>query len=302
LKEKTSTVTNLGPAANYRVTVTDANGCTATATTAISEPTKLLFDDIRVDSVSCPRYSDGLINVIAKGGTVSNAKQYEYSIDGGVNFVSGSKFASLTAGDYNVVLRDNNGCVAARKVTVGSPEELFITAQLDKPGDTIKMGESMGLSFVPATQSGLIPWYVNIDWIPSVGLNCSDCASPKASPYVSTDFNVEVRYHKNCLAKSKVRLPVHAPLDFFVPSAFTPGTGTGINDVLYVYGNGIKKLKFVVVNRWGEKVFECDNISKGWDGMYKGELQSIGVYSFFAEVEYLNGDKKNKKGSVTLIR
>jgi hypothetical protein len=40
----------------------------------------------------------------------------------------------------------------------------------------------------------------------------------------------------------------------------------------------------------------------GWDGIYKNEPQPSGVYSFSAEVEYLNGEKRTKKGSITLIR
>ena len=102
--------------------------------------------------------------------------------------------------------------------------------------------------------------------------------------------------------KSKINVPVYDPLDFFVPSAFTPGNGDGLNDQLMVFGNGIKKSRLMIFNRWGEKVFESDHITKGWDGKFKGESQPSGVYSFHAEVEYLNGEKRTKKGSLTLIR
>ena len=287
---------------NYRVTVTDITGCTTSATAEILEPKKLEFQTIKVDSVSCPRYSDGAIDVSIQGGTITAQKQYEFSIDGGSTYVSGNKFTNLTAKNYNVIVRDNNNCVAARLVTVGSPEELFVTAFKDNTIDTIKMGEQTRIDFTPATQSGIIPAYQNILWSPSNGLSCTDCKSPNASPYITTIYDLDVRYHKNCIAKSTIKVPVHLPVDFFVPSAFTPANGDYLNDTLLVYGVGIKKVLFMVFNRWGEKVFESHHLSMGWDGKFKGDMQTAGVYTFRAEVEYLNGEKRTKQGSVTLIR
>ena len=287
---------------NYRVTVTDITGCTTSATAEILEPKKLEFQTIKVDSVSCPRYSDGAIDVSIQGGTITAQKQYEFSIDGGSTYVSGNKFINLTAKNYNVIVRDNNNCVAARLVTVGSPEELFVTAFKDSIIDTIKMGEQTRIDFTPATQSGIIPAYQNILWSPSNGLSCTDCKSPNASPYISTIYDLDVRYHKNCIAKSTIKVPVHLPVDFFVPSAFTPANGDGLNDTLRVYGVGIKKVLLMIFNRWGEKVFESDHLSMGWDGKFKGDMQTAGVFTFRAEVEYLNGEKRTKQGSVTLIR
>lgn len=300
----TNVAKNLKPSPasiDYRVTVTDFNGCTASASTPITQPDAMVITGIDETPVSCPRYTDGILDIKATGGVISNQKQYEISIDGGVNFVSGNKFTNLAAGDYSVVVKDNNGCIAARKATVGTPEELYITAEKN-PVDSIKMGEKVDLSFKQETQSGILPTLTHMEWTPGEGLNCWDCKTPKATPYVTTDYTIEVRYHNNCLAKSKVRVNVKDPLDFFVPSAFTPGNGDGLNDILYVYGTSIKKVKFMVFNRWGEKVFESEHLSKGWDGNFKGEKQQVGVYSYFAEVEYLNGEKRNKKGSVTLIR
>lgn len=81
----------------------------------------------------------------------------------------------------------------------------------------------------------------------------------------------------------------------FIPSAFSPGNGDGLNDRLYLYGNGIKKMSLIVFNRWGEKVFESDHVTMGWDGIYKNEPQPSGVYSFSAEDKYLNGEQRMEK-------
>jgi gliding motility-associated-like protein len=296
---------NLKPGINnnlYRVTVTDANGCTTTASQEIIEPRKLVIS-IETDSVTCPKYKDGVINILAEGGTTTPQNGHEFSIDGGTTYFSGNKFTGLSGKDYNVVVRDNNGCVASRKETVGEPEELFITAKKDASGpDTLTMGNRVELYYDSLTLSGKFPRITAISWTPGMALNCSDCARPKASPYVTTLYELEITYHKECKAKSKINVPVYDPLDFFVPSAFSPGNGDGLNDKLHIYGNGIKKASLMIFNRWGEKVFESDHITVGWDGIFKNEPQPSGVYSFTAEVEYLNGEKRNKKGSITLIR
>jgi gliding motility-associated-like protein len=57
-----------------------------------------------------------------------------------------------------------------------------------------------------------------------------------------------------------------------------------------------------IFDRWGEKLFEGKNQADGWNGLYKGNLCEPAVYVYDVELEYLNGVKKQKVGSVTLLR
>ena len=83
-----------------------------------------------------------------------------------------------------MVVRDNNGCIATRKITVGEPEELFVTAKKDSVGpDTLTMGNRVELYYTLQTLSGTYPRITGINWTPSLALTCSDCARPKATPY-----------------------------------------------------------------------------------------------------------------------
>ena len=87
-----------------------------------------------------------------------------------------------------------------------------------------------------------------------------------------------------------------------VPTAFTPD-GDGINDVVYLRGHGIEKvIMFKIFNRWGELVFESNELSQGWDGVYKGVGQNMETYIYQAEVMFYNGKTEAKEGSVNLIR
>jgi gliding motility-associated-like protein len=86
-----------------------------------------------------------------------------------------------------------------------------------------------------------------------------------------------------------------------VPNAFSPN-GDGVNDVVKVEGKGIVTLSFRIYNRWGEKVFETTDQSIGWNGIYKGTLQEMEVYTYALEATLINGQTIPLKGNITLLR
>ncbi len=86
-----------------------------------------------------------------------------------------------------------------------------------------------------------------------------------------------------------------------VANAFSPNSGD-VNSKIFVKGFGITKMKFIVWNRWGNKVFESTNQNNGWDGKYKNVLQPMDVYVYTLDVEFFDGTKTTKKGDITLIR
>lgn len=87
----------------------------------------------------------------------------------------------------------------------------------------------------------------------------------------------------------------------YIPSIFSPNND-GVNDILYVRGIGINQIQFAIYNRWGELIFESNDINFGWDGTYKGiQLQSA-VFVFHIYVVFENGKQMIKSGNVTLLR
>lgn len=86
-----------------------------------------------------------------------------------------------------------------------------------------------------------------------------------------------------------------------IPTAFTPN-GDGNNDILYVVGAGIEAMNLKLFNRWGEKIFESNKQTDGWDGTYKGKQQEMDVYAFVLNITFIDGTTLYKKGNVTLIR
>lgn len=86
-----------------------------------------------------------------------------------------------------------------------------------------------------------------------------------------------------------------------VPNAFTPLSSDG-NNIVYVRGFGITKMRFIIWNRWGQKVFETNTKRVGWDGKFNGVIQPMDVYAYTLDVEFFDGKKVTKTGDITLIR
>ncbi len=87
----------------------------------------------------------------------------------------------------------------------------------------------------------------------------------------------------------------------YVPTAFSPN-GDGLNDELRLIHQGVKSVRWMIFNRWGNKVYETEDVNGGWDGRYRGEEQPMGVYAYVLEVEYVDGSGETLSGDVTLIR
>ncbi len=87
----------------------------------------------------------------------------------------------------------------------------------------------------------------------------------------------------------------------FVPTAFTPN-GDGRNDAIHPYLHcPAKEYKFMIVNRWGQVVFESKNPNNRWDGNFKNTPAEAGTYFYYLEVKGPDGRTYNIKGNITLV-
>lgn len=87
----------------------------------------------------------------------------------------------------------------------------------------------------------------------------------------------------------------------FIPDAFSPNHDD-FNDEFFVKGGALRTVEFKIYDRWGEKLFEGDNINSRWDGTYKGQDQPQGVYMFYCLYTGFDGRKYSTKGTITLLR
>ena len=93
----------------------------------------------------------------------------------------------------------------------------------------------------------------------------------------------------------------------FMPSKLGPNGGyyddvDYRNEVFHPVADGVIEYRLVIFNRWGEHIFESNDLKIGWDGYYKGKLASQGVYVWRAVGKFSNGELFDEKGNVTLLR
>ena len=98
------------PSGSYTVTVTDANGCTATATVIITQPAAALAATTTQVNILCLN-GVGSINLTVSGGTL--AYSYLWS-----NQVTTEDLANLQQGTYTVTVTDANGCTTTASAII----------------------------------------------------------------------------------------------------------------------------------------------------------------------------------------
>lgn len=86
-----------------------------------------------------------------------------------------------------------------------------------------------------------------------------------------------------------------------VPNAFTPN-GDNLNELWGIVPVFVKEYEVQVYNRWGEKVYDSNNVKSDWDGYYKGNQASNTVYIY--KIRYTGWDRSvhHRKGTVTVIK
>ena len=143
---------------------------------------------------------------------------------------------------------------------------------------------------------------VNYFWAPSAGLSCTTCQNPTATPMQTTTYYLTVTDDNGCTDIDSVTVTVEINCnDLFIPNAFSPN-GDGENDIFYINGGCIKTFLLHIYDRWGEKVFQTDNINTGWNGSYHGKQMNAGVFFLNMEAIFINGDVFSEKKNLTLIK
>lgn len=279
-------------AGDYEVTVTDNRGCQNTLSFAVGE--RSLQYEVTTEDISCFGAGDGLIQVDAPGSGLA------YSIDG-ENFGSSSTFLNLQAGNYTVVIEDAFGCqFEAPGQVVNEPDELIV--QLP-PNADINIGDSVLVNAIVNTADS-----VSYNWTPKDILSCLDCSAPYARPFESTFVTVNVVTENNCQAEDRMQIIVRKDRNVYIPNVFSPN-GDGANDIFYIHSDPtVANIRtFQIYNRWGEPVFEVYDAAPndpdfGWDGTYRGELMNGAVFTYFAEIEFIDGVVELFEGDVLLMR
>lgn len=276
-------------AGNYSVTITDSMGCIAISSAQLTEPVAILSNPL-IQPTPCEEVCLGNIDPGITGGTPPYA--YFWS-----NGQTSPQISALCEGSYGLQITDANGCLYDDTFLIviqSSFEFMTVYPKID----TLFKGQEVPIS------ATLIPG-AQYQWVPSSSLSDPSASSTLAFPSETTTYYLTVTDAYGCIYTDSIVLIVKEincdMPNIYVPNAFSPN-GDNMNDILYVRTSVARDIRFLLYDRWGEKVFETTQVDKGWDGVFRGKPCDPGVFVYYLEVKCFDGQRYEAKGNVTLLR
>ena len=277
----------------YVITITDSNGCIEEINDTINPgPFCCNFSaEISSDTVQCLNDCTGeiylsLTNAIPPIETLWYRESILSDILVGTNI---DTLYNLCPGNYYVLVTDSTECP--------SGDTSFVFSQEIYPSLNIMTDTSItaGLDyFIWATGDG------DITWSPPTFLSCYECDTAFSIGTQTIEYVATITDSIGCEMKDTVLIEIVInPL--FVPSGFSPNND-GLNDQLKVIGGGVTYFSFLIFDKWGNVVFETNDISIGWDGTFKGVELPSDVFVYVVEASFTNQQVVKLTGDVTLFR
>ena len=265
---------------DYSVEITNALGCTATSNTVIvSFNTGITVSIYNANPFPC----DGDVVYLS---TTQNYNQINWTTG-----ESGIQIAVTTPGRYGVTVVNSGGCTASKNVDINFLPKPMVEAGDDVTSDCIKGALLNGIGDGTPV------------WEPALGLSNNNTFDANAFPINTTMYYLTVD-NGTCKATDSVLVRADCS-SIYLPSAFTPN-GDGLNDVFMAFGIDLKEFQLVIYNRWGERIFQTQDITSGWDGTYRGAPSPLGLYVWELEASDKNGkpllNNFQGRGTVSLVR
>ena len=276
-------------AGSYVVQVSDANGCTFFDTVEILENIDISIDISDIQN-SCSYDCSGHATVSVSGGTMP----YSYIWSSGETTPTAQQ---LCEGMAVVVAVDSVGCTVSDSIMIVS-QQSFESLLVWADDSVIFAGKSTALH-VSQIPHGIY-W-----WSPSTMVDNPSSSDPIATLDEATVFVVTVTDSIGCTYSDSVSVNCInvncGKPNIFIPNAFTPN-GDGKNDRLCISGEWVDEFHISIFTRWGEKVYESDDMTECWDGRFRNDPCMPGVYVYHCRIKCADGQESQFKGDVTIIK
>ncbi len=228
------------------------------------------------------------------GNDTSICLNGQFIFDPGVGFnnylwADGSttqSYIAINPGLYTVSVTDANGCTSIGSASVLS----FVSPPSIEINDTFLCHGTPVFIQSPNT-------ILNHIWSDSTTNSFMQVNSPGI--YSITIITIE-----GCTKTDSFEVKESCPVLLYFPNAFSPN-GDGVNDEFFPIDFNVSEFHMHIYNRWGQLIFESNNLSERWNGTFKEQLCAIGVYVYSATYSGESDgiiSSGNLKGSVTLIK
>jgi len=264
----TNSSLNVNQSGTYWVVVT-SNNCSAT-------------DAINVSYLPRPTFSLGNDTTLCEG---ENLLLNVTNLNATYQWQNNSSFSSFNVskeGVYWLVLTENN-CSSTDSIVVSYISKPFIgfasdTALCDGESLLLEVGNN-NATYLWQDNSTLSNYHVNTSGTYKVIVTVNNCIAQDS---------IIVTY-QNCESI------------LLMPNIFTPNND-GNNDFFKALEiNSIENCTLKILNRWGQSIFETNDIYAGWDGTYNGKKCTPGTYYWIVEYTTKSSETKTQSGFVTVL-
>jgi gliding motility-associated-like protein len=250
---------NAGFPGDYSVIVTFSNGCTSTSNIISLSPGIPPVFTLTANPDSSVCLGDPIL--LAAQTNIQNVVWSTGDANREV-FV-------FTSGNYIATATDNIGCKSTQSINVLFNPLPFVDAGPDN------IATCFTNATIDAKADGNYYWTINGIDIGEENLKFEFVTDKTQLLVLNSEKN-------GCSATDTVEIKFKSCNNLFVPSSFSPN-GDSKNDVFIPVGKDVSKFTMRIFDRFGEEIFNSSDISKGWDGTYKGTPCQFGLYIWFIE-------------------
>lgn len=295
---RTKDLMNLPPD-NYKVTVTDANGCKATQTWKITRFEQLTPSVETITDFNCDtKYVKQTFVGIVKGGIPPYKLSWS---DGVVTGSNGQIMNTINNGLIIFSVEDSFGCKAQYSFNVKTPVLGSANFSFGSYGKDVYDLYSI---FDPIQFKNLATGdFTTIAWDFGDG-NFSDVLNPAHTYTKVGTYTVKqtVNYPFGCQFVYSSKIKVEKGYSIVMPTGFSPN-GDGINDSFSPVFLGLIEMTLQVYDTWGSLVYsETGETIKGWNGQLKGLNAENGNYYFKFKGTTFYKHTITEQGAFTIIK
>ncbi|MCW3105059.1 MAG: hypothetical protein JWO09_3499 [Bacteroidetes bacterium] len=280
----------------YTVTVTDACGNSVTGSVPVTVNPLPTVDLSPQTLVACNEVNAAF----AENSGANSASQFNWNFgDGYASALEHPVHTYGSTGLYNVSLTVTSpfGCVNTASTTCNITVNQGSIADFSSEGidgTTI----SPIYKFYNQSQNA-----VSYAWEFGDG-GTSTLADPQHTYADKGEYEVKLYTSSiaGCMDTIVRKIEVRPVFTIYIPNAFTPD-GNSTNDYFTAKGSEISEFKMMIFDRWGEMIYQTEDIQTGWDGKANNGSRTAesGVYVYKITVRDFEQRYHDFTGHVTLL-
>ena len=280
---RTQNLAGIAPG-SYSLELVDAMGCRILRQFTVIRPLPLTATVVRTSERICsPRGIKSNFKVSVTGGVAP----YTVSWNRGTQTNGGLTMDTQELGVFIVTVTDSRGCIQTKRMEVIETDPLI--PEFDYKSASFDFSYENLVNFEIQFDNLSIGKYKEVTWDFGDGGSSLEW-EPKHTYAKSGTYIIELKLRDldGCVVSfTKEIVITDHYLEF--PNIFSPNDDS-INDHFYPKFIYIKDIQVLIMNKWGELIFESKDLeSKGWDGKYNGEKASIGNYVVKVRYTTLDG-------------